>query len=93
MLFRSQGVLGGFSAWIDNEYRRQGIGRLMLATSGVALEAKGFKDFQPGALTDSELAVYTSFNLEDPADLGFKGKPIEQLTRNPQTNIAIGKFV
>ncbi len=80
-----------FSSWVEREFRGLGIGSLMLATSGTALQAKGFNRIHPGALADPEDKVYSKLGItEEEKERTF---PIERLTDNPKANGAILKYL
>jgi GNAT superfamily N-acetyltransferase len=94
----------GIAFRLGPEYRGEGLGSLMIASSGVALAANGVKKFYTGGLLDPAVNAYARFGIapsdfprpryyDDPEWIYNQSLPIERLSENPQTNQLIERFV
>lgn len=89
---------------LEEEYQRQGLGSLMLATSAAVLLTHGVTRFYTGALLDPAVSTYAHFGINpddfprlrhspEPDWWKQRNLPIERLAQHPHVDEVIERFL
>ncbi|MBP9816944.1 MAG: hypothetical protein KBD05_02855 [Candidatus Pacebacteria bacterium] len=81
---------------VADDYQRQNIGSLMLATSAVVLPALGVREFSGGVLLEPAQKTFARFDIEEEDYISsalHEPLPIERLSGHPGVEKLISEFV